>query len=76
MLQAIDIADFDIQDTIPLYKVPNKSYIQATPSKEVFFFSHIDGMYSLCFNMFGDVVHLAAFTWVNPLVAKTQQSKK
>jgi len=36
----------------------------------VFYYDHIDGSYSYCLNMFGEVCHLAAWQSVHPLVKK------
>jgi len=62
----------------PLYKVPNRTYIRivdgepksppATPVLEqgdCLFFEHVDGMYSYCKDVDGNVVHLAAWTEVD-----------
>ena len=49
-----------------LYSCNRKVYVTIVgdPTKEVFFFDHLDGMYSYCKNKKGEVVHLAAFTVV------------
>jgi len=70
MISEIDIADFDRMPVESLYKVPNKSYIQLPISEHVFFFDHIDGAYSFCRDMFGDIAHISAFAMVHPLVKK------
>lgn len=57
-----------------LYKVPNGAIIKVGPDEpripigshhikkeEILYFSHIDGMYSLCYDIEGNVCHLAAF---------------
>lgn len=46
-----------------LYEIPNKSYIK-TEDGSVFFFDHIDGMYSYCLDCDKNVVHLSASTEV------------
>ena len=46
-----------------LYELPRKTYftIEDDPNQHVYFFDHIDGMYSYC--LYGDeVVHIAAWT--------------
>ena len=45
-----------------LYKVPRHVHIKA--QGQVFYFSHLDGMYSYCKDEHGNVVHLAAWTEV------------
>lgn len=74
----IDIRDFEIYPVRELYKTKPRSYIQLPVTKEVLFFDHIDGSYSYCLNMFGEVAHLAAWQSVHPLVKKddapTEQS--
>jgi hypothetical protein len=51
--------------------VKPKTYVQCPRTEAVFYFDHIDGMYSYCLDMFGDTIHLAAWTDVIPLVKKT-----
>jgi hypothetical protein len=45
-----------------LYEVPRKSYIMLEGNQ--YWFDHIDGMYSFCHDMKGNIVHLAAWTEV------------
>ena len=71
MLSEVDIRDFYPQPVTPLYSVKPKSYIQMPNTEAVYYFDHIDGMYSYCLDMFGDVVHLVAWMDVIPLVKKT-----
>ena len=68
MISEIDINDWDKQDPIPLYSVPNKSYIQV--GDVTLFFDHLDGMYSYCMNAANQVVHLSASAIVIPLKRK------
>ncbi len=68
MISEIDINDWEKQAPIPLYSVPNKSYVQV--GDVTLFFDHIDGMYSYCMNAVNEVVHIAAFTEVVPLKRK------
>jgi len=69
MITDIDINDFDVLPVRELYKVRPRSYVRV-PLGSVFFFDHIDGAYSYCLNMFGEVCHLAAWQSVHPLVKK------
>ena len=63
--------------TIKLYDVPRDTWVQVVDNKgavppdglsinsgELLHFHHIDGMYSLCTNLEGMYVHLAAWTEV------------
>ena len=45
-----------------LYQVPRNTLVKLVETGEVFKFHHIDGMYSLCHDKDGNVVHLEA--WV------------
>lgn len=47
-----------------LYDVPRKTFVK-TSNGDVYFFDHIDGMYSYCNNEQNQVVHLAAWTEVD-----------
>jgi hypothetical protein len=53
-----------------LYELPRESYFTLTndETKEVFFFKHIDGMYSYCLDMQNEVIHFAAWTEVNQVI--------
>ena len=68
MISEVDINDWDKQDPIPLYSVPNKSYVQVGDA--TLFFDHIDGMYSYCMTAANEVVHLSASAIVIPLKRK------
>jgi hypothetical protein len=45
-----------------LYEVPRKSYIRL--DGDTFFFDHVNGIYSYCLDMKGNVVHLVAWAEV------------
>jgi hypothetical protein len=68
MISEIDINDWDKQDPIPLYSVPNKSYILV--GDVTLFFDHLDGMYSYCMTAANEVIHLSATAIVTPLKRK------
>jgi len=68
MISEVDINDWDKQDPIPLYSVPNKSYVQV--GDVTLFFYHIDGMYSYCMTAANEVIHLSASAIVVPLKRK------
>lgn len=46
-----------------LYELPRNTYfsIEDDPQQKVYFFEHIDGMYSVCYNN-DELFHLAAWT--------------
>jgi len=44
--------------------------VQCPRTEAVYYFDHIDGMYSYCLDMFGDTVHLVAWMDVIPLAKK------
>jgi hypothetical protein len=50
-----------------LYSVENKTYVYVPEWDSTVFFDHIDGMYSFCMDMENNIVHLAAWTEVQPL---------
>jgi hypothetical protein len=72
MLSEVDIRDFDKQPVTPLYSVKPKSYIQMPNTGAVFYFDHLDGMYSYCLDMFGDPIQLVAWIDVIPLAKKPE----
>ncbi len=72
MLSEVDIRDFDKQPVTPLYSVKPKTYVQCPRTGAVFYFDHIDGMYSYCLDMFGDTIHLVAWMDVIPLAKKPE----
>jgi len=46
-----------------LYELPQKTYfsIEDDPQQHVFFLDHIDGMYSVCYDMNDKLIHISAF---------------
>jgi len=73
MLSEIDIQDFDQLPVRELYKARPRSYVMVpSMDNEVIFMDHIDGMYSYCLRITNEVVHLAAWTEVIPLVKKAK----
>lgn len=68
MISEIDIQDWDTGEAAPLYSVPPKTYIKWLD--EVFWFDHLDGMYSYCTAMNGRVVHIGAAAVVTPMFKK------
>ena len=55
-----------------LYEVPRNTKINSPLG--ILNFSHIDGMYSYCVNEKNEVVHLAAFTEVEIIKEKKNES--
>jgi hypothetical protein len=51
-----------------LYELPRKEQrVRCLEDDQIYTFYHVDGMYSLCKNFKGDVVHLAAWSEVEIL---------
>lgn len=69
MLNEFDLQDFDRLPLRELYKCKPRSYVMVDDA--VIFFDHIDGMYSYCKDMLGNVIHLTAWLEVVPLQRKT-----
>jgi hypothetical protein len=67
MISEVDIADWERMPVTPLYSVENKTYVYVPEWDSTVFFDHIDGMYSFCMDMENNIVHLAAWTEVQPL---------
>lgn len=73
MLSEIDIADYEQLPIRELYKARPRSYVMVpSMNNETIFYDHIDGMYSFCLSMANEVIHLAAWTEVIPLVKKAK----
>lgn len=45
-----------------LYELPPKSYFTLENDDAVYFFDHLDGMYSYCLDMGGNAIHFACWT--------------
>lgn len=75
MISEVDLKDFDMGEVRPLYKVKPRSYIQIPGEAGVYFFDHIDGMYSYCLNAYGMVVHLSATLPVQVLDRKEHRKE-
>jgi len=47
-----------------LYELPRDSYfsIEDDPQQRVYLFKHVDGMYSVCYDMNDELIHIAAWT--------------
>ncbi len=72
MISEVDLADFERLPVRELYKCKPRSFVEV--DNTFIFFDHIDGMYSFCKDMAGNVIHLQAWTKVTPLQPKTPQS--
>jgi hypothetical protein len=47
-----------------LYEVPKNTYIKIVGIDEYYYFDHVDGMYSYCTDIDGNIIHLSASTEV------------
>ena len=56
-----------------LYELPRNTWIVLKGEETPYFFEHVDGMYSLCRNTKGQVVHFAAWTEVKVLPKGVQK---
>lgn len=66
MLSEIDLKDWiRSEEPVRLYNVKRDSVISLA-GDEIFKFDHIDGMYSVCYTLAGNLFHIAATTpvWV------------
>lgn len=64
MISEIDIKDWvRTKQPMKLHEVPKNSVVSIESTPDIpFFFDHIDGMYSHCRELNGDVFHIAAWT--------------
>ncbi len=67
MISEVDIADWERLPIQELYKVEPKSWVELVVTKDVLFFDHLDGMYSYCQDMMGNILHIAGWSEVRPL---------
>ena len=73
MLSEIDIQDYEQLPIRELYKARPRSYVMVpSMDNEVIFMDHIDGAYSYCVSLTNEVIHLAAWAEVIPLVKKAK----
>ena len=71
MLSEIDLKDWVEQPSIPLYDVPKETPIKSHLG--MLWFKHIDGAYSLCYDVQGNPVHMRAWATVNPFKKRTSK---
>ena len=70
MLSEIDLKDWIEQPSKPLYDVPKETPINTHAG--MMWFSHIDGAYSLCYDVNGKPVHMQAWATVKPFTKRKQ----
>ena len=73
MISEIDLRDYEQLPLRELYKCKPRSYVMVDDA--VIFFDHIDGMYSYCKDMLGNVIHLTAWLEVIPLKRKDEKTE-
>ena len=66
----MNVKDLVETDPCPLYSVKPRTYVNWLD--QIFFFDHIDGMYSYCTATDGRVVHIGAAAIVKPLVKQEE----
>jgi hypothetical protein len=69
MINEHDINDWILHKPTELYTVKPKTYIEWLD--QVFFFDHLDGMYSYCITADNQVVHIRGNAVVTPLEKRT-----
>jgi hypothetical protein len=65
MISDVDLRDWIHLQPTPLYSVPKRNYVKWC--ENYFFFDHLDGMYSYCLDMTGNIFHIPAAAQVTPL---------
>jgi hypothetical protein len=72
MLSDVDLKDWiRTKQPVKLHDAPRNTVISTTSAPEKpFWFQQVDGMYSLCNELNGDVFHIAAWTEVFPWIKK------
>lgn len=73
MISEIDLRDYEQLPLRELYKCKPRSYVMVDDA--VIYFDHIDGMYSYCKDMLGNVIHLTAWLEVIPLKRKDEKTE-
>lgn len=73
MISEIDLRDYEQLPLRELYKCKPRSYVMVDDA--VIFFDHIDGMYSYCRDMLGNIIHLTAWLEVIPLKRKDEKTE-
>lgn len=67
MINEHDIRDFPYSpyaDTVLLYELKNDSYFKFQDCSKVYHFVKPDGMYSICYDLQGNLFHFAVFSKV------------
>lgn len=67
MISEVDIKDWERLPIEELYKLTPKTWVEIVATKDVLFFDHLDGMYSYCLDVAGNIIHLAGWAEVRPL---------
>ena len=67
MINEHDIKDFPnspYADSVPLYNLKNNSYFKFPDGETIYHFIKPDGMYSICYDLYGELFHFAVFSEV------------
>lgn len=71
MLSEIDLRDWIMVDPKPLYDCETSTPVQVNGS--MYWFDHIDGMFSVCYDMAGNLTQWSAWTEANPFIRKDKK---
>lgn len=73
MISEVDLRDWIHLNPTPLYTVPRRNYVRFCD--QYFYFDHLDGMYSYCLDMAGNIFHIPAAAQVTPLRKRKEEDE-
>lgn len=73
MISEVDLRDWIHLKPTPLYTVPRHNYVKFCD--QYFYFDHLDGMYSYCLDMTGNIFHIPAAAQVTPLRKRKEEDE-